>query len=66
VTADGFFNHYDVEELILASSASPRDRMLDIFQKYGISSDERTHVIGIIRDYHHGFNHQGIRYVLVS
>jgi exopolysaccharide biosynthesis polyprenyl glycosylphosphotransferase len=31
---------YDIEELILASSAiSSRDRMLDIFQKYGISSN---------------------------
>ena len=31
---------YEIEELILASSAiSSRDRMLDIFQKYGISSN---------------------------
>ncbi|UCD99272.1 MAG: sugar transferase [Chloroflexota bacterium] len=31
---------HDIEELILASSAiSSRDRMLDIFQKYGVSSD---------------------------
>jgi exopolysaccharide biosynthesis polyprenyl glycosylphosphotransferase len=37
---DDIINHYEVEELILASSAiSSRDRMLDIFQKYGISSD---------------------------
>jgi exopolysaccharide biosynthesis polyprenyl glycosylphosphotransferase len=33
-------NRYEIEELILASSAiSSRDRMLEIFQKYGISSD---------------------------
>ncbi|HLE15329.1 MAG TPA: sugar transferase [Anaerolineales bacterium] len=37
---DEIIKHYEVEELILASSAiSSRDRMLDIFQKYGISSD---------------------------
>jgi exopolysaccharide biosynthesis polyprenyl glycosylphosphotransferase len=33
-------NRYDIEELILASSAiSSRDRMLEIFQRYGVSSN---------------------------
>jgi exopolysaccharide biosynthesis polyprenyl glycosylphosphotransferase len=37
---DDLIKRYEIEELILASSAiSSRDRMLDIFQKYGISSD---------------------------
>jgi exopolysaccharide biosynthesis polyprenyl glycosylphosphotransferase len=37
---DEILQHYEVEELILASSAiSSRDRMLDIFQRYGLSSD---------------------------
>ena len=37
---DELIKGYDIEELILASSAiSSRDRMLEIFQKYGISSD---------------------------
>jgi exopolysaccharide biosynthesis polyprenyl glycosylphosphotransferase len=37
---DDLIQRYEVEELILASSAiSSRDRMLDIFQRYGISSD---------------------------
>jgi exopolysaccharide biosynthesis polyprenyl glycosylphosphotransferase len=37
---DDLISRYDIEELILASSAiSSRDRMLDIFQKYGISSN---------------------------
>jgi exopolysaccharide biosynthesis polyprenyl glycosylphosphotransferase len=37
---DTIIDHYQVEELILASSAiSSRDKMLEIFQKYGISSD---------------------------
>jgi len=37
---DTIINQYQVEELILASSAiSSRDKMLEIFQKYGISSD---------------------------
>jgi exopolysaccharide biosynthesis polyprenyl glycosylphosphotransferase len=36
---DELIERYDIEELILASSAiSSRDRMLDIFQKYGVSS----------------------------
>jgi exopolysaccharide biosynthesis polyprenyl glycosylphosphotransferase len=37
---DELIERYEVEELILASSAiSSRDRMLDIFQRYGVSSD---------------------------
>jgi exopolysaccharide biosynthesis polyprenyl glycosylphosphotransferase len=37
---DELIEKYEIEELILASSAiSSRDRMLEIFQKYGISSD---------------------------
>ncbi|MGB3699762.1 MAG: sugar transferase [Anaerolineales bacterium] len=37
---EDLIERYDIEELILASSAiSSRDRMLDIFQKYGISSN---------------------------
>ena len=37
---DELIDRYDIEELILASSAiSSRDRMLDIFQRYGISSN---------------------------
>ena len=37
---DDLIKRYDIEELILASSAiSSRDRMLDIFQKYGVSSN---------------------------
>jgi len=37
---EDLIKRYDIEELILASSAiSSRDRMLDIFQKYGISSN---------------------------
>ena len=37
---EDLITRYDIEELILASSAiSSRDRMLDIFQKYGISSN---------------------------
>ena len=37
---DELIERYEIEELILASSAiSSRDRMLEIFQKYGISSD---------------------------
>ena len=37
---DELIARYDIEELILASSAiSSRDRMLDIFQKYGVTSD---------------------------
>ncbi len=36
---DELIDRYDIEELILASSAiSSRDRMLDIFQRYGISN----------------------------
>ena len=36
---DELIDRYDVEELILASSAiSSRDRMLDIFQRYGIAN----------------------------
>lgn len=36
---DDLIERYDIEELILASSAiSSRDRMLEVFQKYGISS----------------------------
>jgi exopolysaccharide biosynthesis polyprenyl glycosylphosphotransferase len=36
---DKIIHQYEVEELILASSAiSSRDKMLDIFQRYGISS----------------------------
>lgn len=36
---DDLIKQYEIEELILASSAiSSRDRMLEIFQKYGISS----------------------------
>ena len=37
---EDLIERYEIEELILASSAiSSRDRMLDIFQKYGISSN---------------------------
>jgi exopolysaccharide biosynthesis polyprenyl glycosylphosphotransferase len=37
---DELIARHDIEELILASSAiSSRDRMLEIFQKYGVSSD---------------------------
>jgi len=37
---EDLIKRYDIEELILASSAiSSRDRMLDIFQKYGVSSN---------------------------
>jgi exopolysaccharide biosynthesis polyprenyl glycosylphosphotransferase len=37
---DKVIQQYGVEELILASSAiSSRDRMLEIFQRYGVSSD---------------------------
>ncbi len=37
---DELIKRHDIEELILASSAiSSRDRILEIFQKYGVSSD---------------------------
>lgn len=36
---DRIIAHYDVEELVLASSAiSSREKMLDIFKRYGVSS----------------------------
>ena len=42
---DDIIKAYDVEELILASSAiSTHDKLLDIFQKYGVNSDVNVHM----------------------
>lgn len=42
---DEIIKAYDVEELILASSAiSTHDKLLEIFQKYGVNSDVNVHM----------------------
>jgi exopolysaccharide biosynthesis polyprenyl glycosylphosphotransferase len=42
---DGIIRHYGVQEIILATSAiSSRDKMLDIFKTYGVSSGVNVHM----------------------